>query len=315
MSQFRYPANTLKGKRERAAYNEQAGQEKNHQEKLKEYKPNNPKEASNPDLSHTVETIKKSTDDESKQYVRSNNYTVDNSEILIQTIQNAKLSLIRELYEIIGEEFGDNEANIEYRNYMYDKVILSMPSGLSSGSFDDFAAGMIIDPNTVGDTGLSDGMLNIISYYETGHPFGYTMGQKDLYGYDLGDANGHKTYGYGLLYHPISKQFMDSIKKAWAQSELETLFKVYAKNTSNTIRSWMNKNNVQLNQRQIDAIACACYNFGIGFLNKQICKMIINNPNDPVIFNAWCHLSDSQAQKYPGLVRRRNMEANWYFGK
>lgn len=162
------------------------------------------------------------------------------------------------------------------------------------------------------NTGLSDGMLTFICQYETGHKFGYTMTAKDLNGYDLHDAKGHKTYGYGLLFHPNGK-YMDTIKKTWTQSELEELFMIHAKTTSDKIDKWAVINHVKLNQNQKDAIASGCYNFGFGFLNKQICKMIIANPNNPAIRNTWAHLSDVQGKKYPGLIKRRAAEAKWYF--
>ena len=167
-------------------------------------------------------------------------------------------------------------------------------------------------PKIINNTGLSDGMLNFICQYETTHKFGYTMSFKDLNGYDLGDANGHLTYGYGLLYHPNGK-FMDSIKRTWTQRELENLFLEHAKMTVNKIDRWASSNKIKLNQNQKDAIASACYNFGMGFLNKQICKMIIANPNNPTIKNTWSHLSDIQGKKYPGLIKRRQAEAKWYF--
>lgn len=167
-------------------------------------------------------------------------------------------------------------------------------------------------PKIVNNTGLSDGMLNFICQYETTHKFGYTMSFKDLNGYDLGDANGHLTYGYGLLYHPNGK-FMDSIKRTWTQRELENLFLEHAKMTVNKIDRWASSNKIKLNQNQKDAIASACYNFGMGFLNKQICKIIIANPNNPTIKNTWSHLSDIQGKKYPGLIKRRQAEAKWYF--
>ena len=162
------------------------------------------------------------------------------------------------------------------------------------------------------NTGLSDGMINFICQYETGKKFGYTMTFKDLNGCDLHDAKGHLTYGYGLLYHPNGK-FMDSIKRTWTQKELEQLFLEHIKYTANRIDRWANCNKVKLNQNQKDAIASACYNFGIGFLNKQICKIIIANPNNPAIVNIWSHLSDIQGRKYPGLIKRRQAEAKWYF--
>ena len=163
------------------------------------------------------------------------------------------------------------------------------------------------------NVGISNGMINFICQYETGKKFGYTMTAKDLNGYDLHDAGGHKTYGYGLLYHPITQKFMDTIKKVWTQKELEQLFLQHAKQASNKIDTWANANKVKLNQNQKDAIASACYNFGFGFLQKQICKIIAANPSNPSIRNIWSHLSDIQGKKYPGLIKRRQAEARWYF--
>ena len=161
--------------------------------------------------------------------------------------------------------------------------------------------------------GISDGMINFICRYETGKQFGYKMTAKDLNGYDLGDANGHRTFGYGLLYHPTTQKFMDAVKQSWTQEELEQLFLEHAKQASAKIDEWAATNNVVLNQNQKDAIASACYNFGFGFLQKKICTIIIANPNNPEIREKWSHLSDIQGQNYPGLITRRKAEAQWYF--
>lgn len=166
---------------------------------------------------------------------------------------------------------------------------------------------------SIDNIGISEGMINFICQWETAHKFGYTMTSKDLNGYDLHDAGGHKTYGYGLLYHPVTQKFMDTIKKTWTQKELEGLFLEHAKQASNKIDKWASDNKIKLNQNQKDAIASACYNFGFGFLQKQICKIIIGNPNNPAIRNTWSHLSDVQGKKYPGLIKRRQAEAKWYF--
>ena len=167
-------------------------------------------------------------------------------------------------------------------------------------------------PSSGNNVGISSGMISFICLYETGKKFGYTMTAKDLNGFDLHDANGHVTYGYGLLVHPNGK-YMDTIKKVWTQKELEQLFLLHAKQTSEKIDKWAAINKVVLNQNQKDAIASACYNFGPGFLNKQICKVIAANPNNPIIRNTWSHLSDVQGKKYPGLIKRRQAEARWYF--
>ena len=166
--------------------------------------------------------------------------------------------------------------------------------------------------SNINNVGISQGMINFICQYETGKSFGYKMSGKDLTGYDLKDAKGHLTYGYGLLVHPNGK-YMDTIKKVWTQKELEDLFLEHAKKTSKIIDNWATNNKIKLNQNQKDAIASACYNFGTGFLNKQICKTIIANPNNPAIRSTWEHLSDAQGKKYPGLIKRRKAEAKWYF--
>ena len=168
-------------------------------------------------------------------------------------------------------------------------------------------------PSSGNNVGISAGMINFICQYETGKKFGYTMTAKDLNGYDLHDAGGHKTYGYGLLMHPTLNKYMDTVKKVWTQKELEQLFLQHAKQASIKIDNWAKANKITLNQNQKDAIASACYNFGFGFLQKQICKIIAANPNNPAIRNTWSHLSDVQGKKYPGLIKRRQAEARWYF--
>lgn len=248
-------------------------------------------------------------------------HTEDDLEQLMTEIETSKMNLIKNLYECLGEDFGDHEAVVSYKNYAYDMI-------LAQNTTEDGSTILIKYNNTgefsmaqlenfsgePGDTGLSDGMLNFICHYETGKNFGYSMQSKDLNGYDLGDAGGHKTYGYGILYHPVQNKFMDTIKSTWTQQELENLFKVHAAKTAKKIDDWANKNNIQLQQCQKDAIASGMYNFGPGFLNKSVCKMIIKNPNDPIIKDVWSHMSDVQGKKYPGLITRRKAEANWYFG-
>lgn len=243
----------------------------------------------------------------SKQY--DNDYNLQETDNIIELIPKLRLDLIKEIYEALGINLGKSNNKIEYKNYMInDPEAFGNSFGLDSG---DSLGGIVGgDP---GETGLSNGMLTFICFYETGHRFGYTMTAKDLNGYDLHDAGGHKTYGYGLLCHPNGK-YMDSIKGTWTQQELENIFKSQAKITSNKIDAWARKKGITINQNQKDAIASACYNFGMGFLNKPICNMIAQNPNNPSIKEIWSHLSDAQGKKYPGLIKRRKAEANWYFG-
>ena len=165
-----------------------------------------------------------------------------------------------------------------------------------------------------GESGLSNGMLNYLYRIEAGVSFGQPLPAKCIKGVNLGDANGHLTYGAGLLYHPNGK-FMDSIKKNWTQQELDVLFVQTVKKTVDKVKSWIAKAGKSLSQCQIDAIVSGIYNFGPGFLNKQVCKLIAANPSDSRIHDIWAHMSDKQGARYPGLIKRRKFEADWYTGK
>lgn len=247
---------------------------------------------------------------------------LDESEIYVKELSHTIINLYKLCIEDMGYDMLDTNNEIEYRNYLADDPIIFV----NGGSYDDNMTNLDGGPNEFiggdpGETGLSTGMLNFICQYETGHLFGYKMTAKDLNGYDLGDARGHKTYGYGILFHPVTQKYMDTIKQSWSQVELENLFKTHAKSISMKIDVWAQKNNVKLNQNQKDAIASACYNFGIGFLTNSgnvysaVVQMIKTNPNNPEIPNRWAHMSDAQGKKYPGLIKRRKAEANWYIGK
>lgn len=158
---------------------------------------------------------------------------------------------------------------------------------------------------------ISNEALSKICWWETRHNFGYPMSEKDLKGYYVkGEAR--KTYGYGLRTHP-NGQFMEDVKSAYTQKELEELFKQKIKNETDWVLKWANNNGVTLNQGQLDAMVSAVYNYGhSGFLRTGIPALIAQNPNNPEIAEKWAHLADTRAKKYPGLVKRRTEEANWY---
>lgn len=166
-------------------------------------------------------------------------------------------------------------------------------------------------------SGVSKPMVNQISKWETGHDFGLPLKEKDLSGYNLKDAGGHKTFGYGLLYHPSGK-FMDEVQERYTQKELENLYLDRIEKKAETVKSWENKNSINLNQNQRDSLISATFNFGNGFLtNKgkpytETVEMIKENPNNPKIPLKWEHISDAQGKDYPGLIDRRKMEAMWY---
>ena len=48
----------------------------------------------------------------------------DDSDVFIQEIQNTKLNIVKELYEVWGYDLGDNFANVEFRNYSIDNPLV-----------------------------------------------------------------------------------------------------------------------------------------------------------------------------------------------
>ena len=165
---------------------------------------------------------------------------------------------------------------------------------------------------------ISESMLNKICMLETGKKVGSALGPKELHGvYVAGDsarAGKHKTYGYGLLYYPDGMRFMDQVKSSYTQSEIESLYK---KSVDEKVKKVMHSVTKPLSQDQIDALTCIAYNFGR--VPSSLLAKVNANPNDKSIYELWVHLSDAQykkmGNKVKGLLTRRKMEADWYFGK
>lgn len=133
------------------------------------------------------------------------------------------------------------------------------------------------------------------------------------YGKDIGDANGHKTYGPGLLIHPDTLDYMDKKQKSYTANEIKALHWKTISNIANAVSKWAKDNNLSLNQNQFDAIVSGCHNFGLGFLKKPIMKKVASKKyNSRQLKNQWIHLSDAQT-KYPGLKKRRAWEAELFF--
>lgn len=164
---------------------------------------------------------------------------------------------------------------------------------------------------------VSRKMIDQICLFETAKKFGHTLSSSELHGvYVKGDAikTKHKTFGYGLLYHPNGKQFMDQVKSSFTQKEIESLYIETINSKGKKILSQISK---PLTQDQFDALVCVSYNFGS--VPKTLLSLINVNPNDAKIHETWIHLSDAQYKKYgnkvKGLLNRRKLEADWYAGK
>lgn len=258
-------------------------------------------------------------------YTNLKNEELDDSEIIVYELNKSILNLYKLCLEEMGYDLGAQFTNsIDYVNYLEeenlnfsDEYEFNINDDMGA-NVEDLKLGLV--PGEITDIGISDGMLNFICMMETSHKFGYTMKRKDLFGIDIGDAKGHRTFGYGLLINPITKGYMDSIKQSWTQEELESLYKYTVSENAKKADKWAQKNNISLNQNQKDAIVSAMFNFGPGFITNKgkvyskTVNMIMQNPNNPEIKNSWANMSNAQGKKYPGLIKRRKAEANWYFG-
>lgn len=81
---------------------------------------------------------------------------------------------------------------------------------------------------------------------------------------------------------------------------------------------WVNKYaekiNLKVNQNQFDALVSFAYNVGItNFNNSTLRKKVIANPNDATIRDEFMKWVSSRGKQLPGLVKRREAEANLYF--
>lgn len=81
---------------------------------------------------------------------------------------------------------------------------------------------------------------------------------------------------------------------------------------------WVNKYaekiNLKVNQNQFDALVSFAYNVGItNFNNSTLKKKVIANPNDATIRDEFMKWVSSKGKQLPGLVKRREAEANLYF--
>ena len=77
----------------------------------------------------------------------------------------------------------------------------------------------------------------------------------------------------------------------------------------------VNSQDLKINQNQFDALVCFTYNAGVGnFKSSTLLKKIKANPNDPTIASEFARWKYSGGVEVKGLVNRRAVESNLYFG-
>jgi lysozyme len=71
---------------------------------------------------------------------------------------------------------------------------------------------------------------------------------------------------------------------------------------------------LSINQNQFDALVSFAFNLGLGNLsNSTLLKKIRVNPNDPTIADEFKRWTRAGGKVLPGLIKRRQLEADLYF--
>lgn len=146
---------------------------------------------------------------------------------------------------------------------------------------------------------LSDAAVDLIKQFEGFVP--------NLYN----DPVGHCTIGYGTLVHKgnCNGSEPDEFKSGISEQKARELLKSEAKTMGDTINSEVK---VALNQNQFDALTSFIYNIGTGAFKQSTLLKKLNEGDYtavPVEMKKWVKAS---GQTLPGLVRRRDAEAELF---
>ena len=121
---------------------------------------------------------------------------------------------------------------------------------------------------------------------------------------------GIPTIGYGATFYPNGKKVtMDdpAITEQQATDMLKNMLEGFEKHVDSYCIDTVNQN-------QFDALVSFCYNVGPANLKSStLLKKVNANPNDPAIRAEFVKWTKGGGKTLPGLVRRREAEANLYF--
>lgn len=123
------------------------------------------------------------------------------------------------------------------------------------------------------------------------------------------NKDGVWTIGYGNTYYensqPVKKG--DVITLSRANSLFDSIAKDFAKRVDKLLT-------VIVNQNQFDALVSLAYNIGIPrFQGSNLLKKVNLNPKDSAIETEFLKWVYSQNKKLGGLLKRRQLEADFYF--
>lgn len=123
--------------------------------------------------------------------------------------------------------------------------------------------------------------------------------------------SGLATIGYGATFYENGSrvQLGEKITIDRADSLLLMQIKLFENEVKRTVKSALNDN-------QLGALVSFCFNIGGGAFSKStLAKKANANPNDPTIRAEFMRWTRGGGKVLPGLVKRREAEANLYYEK
>lgn len=121
--------------------------------------------------------------------------------------------------------------------------------------------------------------------------------------------SGLATIGYGATFYENGSrvQMGDVITIERADKLLHMQVKLFADEVKRVVNS-------EINENQLGALTSFCFNVGgAAFGKSTLAKKVNKNPNDPTIRDEFMRWTRGGGKVLPGLVKRREEEANLYY--
>jgi lysozyme len=121
--------------------------------------------------------------------------------------------------------------------------------------------------------------------------------------------SGLPTIGYGATFYMNGSrvQIGDVITIDHADKLLHFQVKLFADEVQRTVK-------VKLNENQLGALVSFCFNVGgAAFAKSTLARKVNANPSDSTIRNEFMRWTRGGGKVLPGLVKRREEEANLYY--
>ena len=121
--------------------------------------------------------------------------------------------------------------------------------------------------------------------------------------------SGLATIGFGAIFYENGSrvQLGDKISRDRADQLLFFQVKLFADEVQRIVK-------VKLDENQLGALVSFCFNVGgAAFGKSTLAKKVNANPSDPTIRNEFMRWTRGGGKVLPGLVKRREEEANLYY--